>query len=357
MKLYGLLRLTILSAAAAGVPASALAARSGGPEGTPACSTGVGCQIADLKGWALSDDNPNGGLSALDNFKVQASGTIQTLCWWGVYFDFSSFADCGPGSGDSFTVTYFNDDACSGIPGSVRAGPLPLVLSNKFATGNVASSSGISMAEYQYEATHAPVAVSAGECVWIEILNHTTQDCFWLWSSAQTADGRSAQSGVLGTTPQPFDLAFCVDIATESDGCNSSLATTYCTAKVNSSGCTPSISARIQGLDLTIDAEQVLAGEVGFLFYSVSGPGGGPFQGGFLCVAPPAARTAPQVASASGTPPCSGVYSFNFTAYAASGKDPSLVGGQQVWAQYWTRDGAAPSGTGLTNALTFTVCR
>src|SRR5688572_22224212 len=190
--------------------------------------------------------------------QVTTNGTIQSLCWWGVYFNLDAYADCGPGTGDRFSVTYYNDDACSGVPGSLRAGPLPLTLSNKFATGNVASASGISMAEFQYEGKHAPVAVNAGECLWIEILNHTTQDCAWMWSSALPADGRSAQVGVFGTTPLAFDLAFCVDVGTESDGCNTSLATSYCTAKVNSGGCTPSLSAHMQGLHLVIDAEQVL---------------------------------------------------------------------------------------------------
>ncbi len=357
MNFHVLLRTGCLLAAAAALPASVAAALpAGGSPGPAACSAGVGCQLPDQKGWALSDDNPNGGLMALDNLKVTASGTIRALCWWGVYFDFGAFADCAPGTGDDFTVSYYNDDGCTGMPGSLRAGPLSITLSNKFATGNVASSSGITMAEFQYEATHAPVAVSAGECVWIEILNHTTQDCFWLWSSAAPADGRSAQSGLFGSTPQAFDLAFCVDIATTSDGCASSIATIYCTAKVNSSGCTPSIGASFQGLDLIIDAEQVLAGELGLLFYGVHGPGGGPFQGGFLCVTPPVARTAAQVSSATGSPPCPGVYAFDFTAHVASGKDPALVGGQQVWMQYWTRDSGVPSGTGLTNGLTFSLC-
>jgi hypothetical protein len=125
---------------------------------------------------------------------------------------------------------------------------------------------------------------------------------------------------------------------------------------VNSSGCTPSISAGFVVLNLWIHAEQVLAGQVGLLCYSVHGPAGTPFQGGFLCVMPPVVRTAAQTSTATGAPPCPGRYSFDFSAHVASGKDPTLVGGQQVWAQYWTRDGGAPSGSGLTNGLTFSVC-
>ena len=353
----GLLRSACLVAAAAALPARATATpAAGNPPAAAPCSTGVGCQLPDQQGWAVSDDNPNGGLAAIDNMKVTATGTIGALCWWGCYFDFNTFGDCGPGTGDDFTVIYYDDDTCSGLPTSVRAGPLPLTLTNAFATGNVATHAGISLNEFQYEATHAPVAVSAGECLWIEIQNHTTQDCFWLWSTSATGDGRSAQSGVLSKSPQAFDLAFCVDVATTSDGCASSLATTYCTAKVNSSGCTPSITAHLQGSSLSIDAEQVLPGPIGLLFYSVNGQRSTPFQGGYLCVMPPLKRTAVQTPSATGAPPCTGVYSFDFTAYVASGKDPTLVPGQQAWAQYWMRDGGAPFGTGLSNALTFSVC-
>jgi hypothetical protein len=143
-----------VSATAASLP--------GGPPGSAACSTGVGCPLPDQQGWAIGDDNPNGGLWALDNLKPTADGTNSALCWRGVYFDVDTFADCGPGTGDEFTVTYYNDDACSGIPGSLRAGPLPITLSNKFATGNVTGQGSVSLVEFQYEGTHAPVAVSSG---------------------------------------------------------------------------------------------------------------------------------------------------------------------------------------------------
>ena len=349
MSLRALIGPALLLAAAAAPAAS-------GSTGQAPCGTGVGCQLPDQQGWALSDDNPNGGLTALDNLKVTASGAIGALCWWGVYADFTTFGDCGPGTGDSFTVTYYDDDTCSGMPGSLRAGPLPITLTSKLATGSVASHAGISLAEYQYEATHAPVPVTAGECLWVRILNHSTQNCYWLWSSAGSGDGRSAQSGVLGGGPQAFDLAFCVDIATESDGCASSLATVYCTAKTNSSGCAPGISARLVGLDLSIDAGQVLPGQMGLLFYSIHGQASTPFQGGYLCVMPPVRRTDVQISSAAGSPPCSGTYAFDFTSYVASGKDPALVGGQQVWAQYWMRDSGAPFGSALTDALQVSVC-
>jgi len=105
-----------------------------------------------------------------------------------------------------------------------------------------------------------------------------------------------------------------------------------------------------------IGAEQVLANKAGLLLYSIHGPGGGPFQGGFLCATPPTKRTPLSTSSSAGAPPCTGLYAFDLNARIASGIDPTLVAGQQVWAQYWTRNGGVASGTGLTNGLTFTIC-
>ena len=54
---------------------------------------------------------------------------------------------------------------------------------------------------------------------------------------------------------------------------------------------------------------------------------------------------------------CSGAYRVDFNAWIASGFDPALLAGQDVWTQYWSRDPGfpAPDGTGLTDALAFTI--
>jgi ligand-binding sensor domain-containing protein len=136
--------------------------------------------------------------------------------------------------------------------------------------------------------------------------------------------------------------------------------TTYCTAKVNSAGCTPSMSATGEpsasaGIGFVVRAAQVLPGKPGLLLYSKSGPGGAPFQGGFLCASSPIVRTALQVAGNAGAPPCTGTFAFDFNAYVASGADPGLTQGQAAWCQYWSRDPSAVAGSGLTNGLTFVL--
>jgi predicted deacylase len=135
----------------------------------------------------------------------------------------------------------------------------------------------------------------------------------------------------------------------------------YCTAKVNSALCLPTIGSTgspsaSAGSGFSISAANVLDNKNGLLFYSKSGANALPFQGGWLCVKSPQTRTAVQ--SSLGSPPCNGSFSFDFNAWIASGADPGLVAGAQVWAQYWSRDPgfAPPDNTSLTDALQFTIC-
>jgi hypothetical protein len=81
-----------------------------------------------------------------------------------------------------------------------------------------------------------------------------------------------------------------------------------------------------------------------------------PFQGGTLCVASPTIRTTNTNSggSASGND-CTGTYSFQFSTAVMSlyGMDA----GETFYAQWWMRDPASPSTTGLSNAVKFTVCQ
>ena len=134
----------------------------------------------------------------------------------------------------------------------------------------------------------------------------------------------------------------------------------YCTAKVNSVGCTPSIgSAGMPTLsgadDFFITAADVLNNKPGVMIWSHA-PNNVPFMGGILCVAPPISRT-PHQHSGGNPPPldCSGTYSYHFSqAYMAS---KFIVPGMILYAQYWSRDTgyAPPENVGLTDGLKFHV--
>lgn len=135
----------------------------------------------------------------------------------------------------------------------------------------------------------------------------------------------------------------------------------YCIAKVNSQGCTPAIGysgvpSATQANTFHITATNIINQKSGTLFYSVVGPAQIIFQGGWLCVQLP--KRVPGLLSSGGNSPgpdCSGVFSREFNAYIASGIDPALVAGQEVWAQFWSRDPADATTTNLTDALDLVI--
>jgi hypothetical protein len=134
---------------------------------------------------------------------------------------------------------------------------------------------------------------------------------------------------------------------------------TFCTAKVNSDGCTPQIAfaghATANGTaPFVVSAVREVAGKSGLLFY---GPGqrAQPFQGGLHCVQLPTKRVGAQLAAGAG--PCGGTFTFDFGAYLAAGAHPLLFPGAVIACQWWSRDPLDPSGfgTALSDALFFGV--
>ncbi len=137
---------------------------------------------------------------------------------------------------------------------------------------------------------------------------------------------------------------------------------TYCTAKVNSQGCTSVLSASANPSfaggpgSCVVTAANVLNNQNGIFFYGTT-PAAIPFQGGTLCVSGSIARTGIQ--SAGGNPPpadCSGTYAFDLGARIASGVDPRLATGTTIVGQFWSRDPMSPSyPSGLTGGIRLTI--
>lgn len=138
-------------------------------------------------------------------------------------------------------------------------------------------------------------------------------------------------------------------------------ASTYCTAKVNSLGCTPAIAVTggasySSNTPCVVSASNIVAQRLGLLFYGY-GAGNAPFQGGFLCVQPPTLRTLIQ--NSGGTPAggdCTGTFAFDMNAHIQSFVDAGLYPGREVYTQYWSRDPASASTTNLTNGAKLTIC-
>ena len=135
----------------------------------------------------------------------------------------------------------------------------------------------------------------------------------------------------------------------------------YCTGKLSSQGCMPSIGASgacsaSNPAPFLITASDVVDNKAGLLFYGF-GARAQPFQGGLHCVQLPTKRSEGQFSGSNGLPPpqnfCSGAYSYDFNARIQSGLFANLVPGAVVYAQWWYRDPQDPQGfgTGLSDAI------
>ncbi|HUR27956.1 MAG TPA: hypothetical protein VM509_07210 [Planctomycetota bacterium] len=147
--------------------------------------------------------------------------------------------------------------------------------------------------------------------------------------------------------------------------------TSYCTAKVNSLGCLPSIaSTGVPSATATsgfiVTCSNVVNQKPGSIIYKVGGSAASlPFTGGTLCVGPTGIRrTITQSSGGSSLPAhdCSGGYVFDMNAFAqgALGGNPDpalLVPGSRVRVQWWGRDQgfAAPDNTLLSDGLEYDV--
>jgi hypothetical protein len=142
----------------------------------------------------------------------------------------------------------------------------------------------------------------------------------------------------------------------------------YCTAKVNSLGCVPSVlsagsPSASAASGFTVSCTQSRNNKPGLMLYSVLGRAALPFSGGTLCLGAPIRRT-PGLHSG-GSPAgsdCSGVFSIDMNAFARGSLGgtpaPSLsCVGTVVDCQFWGRDPGypPPNDTQLSNGLEYVV--
>lgn len=135
----------------------------------------------------------------------------------------------------------------------------------------------------------------------------------------------------------------------------------YCTSKISSSLCQPWISSQGGSASLSIptafqiDTASMEINVSGLSLFSLAGPAGIPFQGGFMCLTSPVHRL--QGKSSGGTASCTGSLSYTLADVLAQPSGGSqVVAGSQVWCQTWSRDLADPFQTSLSNGLSFDVC-
>lgn len=191
-------------------------------------------------------------------------------------------------------------------------------------------------------------------------LTHLNQQANqWSMQPAMSADGRFIAFASPATNLVPNHSGSIDDIFLRTRALAQPQA--YCAAAINSLGCAPPIDfagtpSAAAGAGFTISASQVVNHKLGRLVYSTSGANESVFAGGLLCLHAPLRWTAVQSSGGNaGQVDCSGVYQFDFNAWIASGRDPALTAGEQVWAQWFIRDPAAPTTLNSSNALTFVI--
>jgi hypothetical protein len=165
------------------------------------------------------------------------------------------------------------------------------------------------------------------------------------------ADGRADL--VLGANAAPFGAGEAYVHLARSDA-----PQVYCSAKVNSQGCLPSVATEgVASLAIAdnffVTASQVINQKFGLFFWG-RGPHSLPFQGGTLCVDPPLVRGAPQHSGGNSSgADCSGTYRYHFSHAYMNSK--GVLAGDRIHAQFWARDPMASFGVGLSDAVAFDV--
>lgn len=135
----------------------------------------------------------------------------------------------------------------------------------------------------------------------------------------------------------------------------------YCSAKTNSQGCVPVLDASgfpslSDPTPFTLNASLLVNQMHADLYLSQTGAAALPFNGGFLCLAPPLIAT-PLVITGGSTQgfDCSGSLSVDVNALLQSGAIPGVVAGDTLYAQCIYRDNPLPDGTGMTLGVQFIV--
>ncbi len=206
------------------------------------CAIPAQCQLPDQNSARTSDFKTP--FKVADRISNGTGGpvTITSLCWWGIYLDFTPApdADCSDdpaNATDAFTVTFFANDT-SICPNTISSTPVggPWVQGANFAVTRAATGASIgAFLEFEYTIAlpAGGVTVQPGDCVWVEIRNDTTgtvsDGCVWLWESlgagtaVQDTNGDGDYNDIVDTIDA--DMSLCVNMTLgPQDACEPAVA-------------------------------------------------------------------------------------------------------------------------------------
>jgi hypothetical protein len=213
------------------------------------------------------------------------------------------------------------------------------------------------------------VAVSANNgSSWVTVRTYTGLRGGWIEDSFEvssfvtpSANMRlrfsAADSPNNSITEAAVDLVSVVTV----DGSPCSQIANYCTSKINSQLCEPTITATGSpsvgsGAPFYVSADNVINQKSAILFYGYAAAAL-PFKGGTLCVQPPVRRTPPVNTGGSvGPDNCSGAPVYNLNQVIQGGGDPNLGAGATIYMQWYYRDPLDAQGVGLTDGASAQIC-
>jgi hypothetical protein len=302
-----------------------------------------------------------------DSFETQTSGTFSTCILGRV---FNNTADLCDPSGNSMHITSGWGFFCSIYPHSgskftaSAGGPAEYVFDTPCTRfgGYFGTNSNVNDATVEFY-DNANVLISSTTAV-------APANCTWTWNGWQVVGGPSIKRiKIIGLNGFNGGGFIDMDDMEVDYGPVCPTPITYCTAKVNSIGCTPTIGSTgtpsaTSGSGFVVDASNVINNKPGLFIYGNTGQTAAPLSGGLRCVNSPIKRSI--ALNSLGNPPpndCSGVYSLDFNAFAvgALGGTPApflVVAGTVVDGQAWGRDNGftAPNNATLSDGLEWTIC-
>lgn len=202
--------------------------------------------------------------------------------------------------------------------------------------------------------TGPPLLYKAGEAPYTQLTSSGVNR----WGDYSLTSVDPVDDSTLWTIQQYARIgnSWVTQIASGDFGCQT---TTFCTAKVTSNLCVPSIGATGtpslgNPAGFVVTTTSLEPQQTGLNVFSTNGQAATPFQGGLLCVASPVNRMPGKVTG--GGAPCTGSLSYTLGDVLLHPAGGSLSAGMHLTMQSWSRDLGDAFGSSLSNGVDAVIC-